>query len=249
MENVVKEESKNKNLIIGVLVFVIVLLSVALVYFVFIKKDKTEEPTKPQDNQQVENNTKDEYGLSGKSFKTKDDKITLKIVDKTDKKAYDDAKNVYYEEFDGKRSYNNDRVIYYGYLNNDVIEIKSIKKVDYYLILDTELPFVSNILVNTNTNIIEEDESRFSLSDYDRFLGDTGFQKYDLIKVNNGYFITSYEPSSEDPFYTIFTTQWKKIGYYNDYNLKYENDGIYVFDNDKFTGSLIKYDINGNKIS
>lgn len=61
MENVVKEESKNKNLIIGVLVFVIVLLLAALVYFVFIKKDE------PQDNQQVDNNNQ-EKDLSEKEL-------------------------------------------------------------------------------------------------------------------------------------------------------------------------------------
>ncbi len=59
MENVVKEESKNKNLIIGVLVFVIVLLLAALIYFVFIKKAEPKEPVKPQDNQKVENVEKD----------------------------------------------------------------------------------------------------------------------------------------------------------------------------------------------
>jgi len=55
MENVVKEENKKKSLIIGVLVFIIVLLLAVGVYFLFIKKDKSEEPNKPQDNQQVNN--------------------------------------------------------------------------------------------------------------------------------------------------------------------------------------------------
>ena len=64
MENVVKEESKNKNLIIGVLVFVIVLLLAALIYFVFIKKDNTSEPVKPQDNQQVDKMLSNEEALN-----------------------------------------------------------------------------------------------------------------------------------------------------------------------------------------
>jgi hypothetical protein len=59
MENNVVEQNKKKNLIIGVLVCIIVVLTVVLVYLLFLKKDKLEEPIKPQDNQQVENIDKD----------------------------------------------------------------------------------------------------------------------------------------------------------------------------------------------
>lgn len=49
MENSVIEKEKNKNLIIGIMACLIILLIVALVYFVFIKKDKDQESTKAQD--------------------------------------------------------------------------------------------------------------------------------------------------------------------------------------------------------
>ena len=233
-------EEKKKNILIGVLVGIIVILLGIGIYFVFIKKD----------NNSIQNNEPevDEYNLINKEFKTKDNKFILKIVSKNDKKAFESAKDVYYEISDGKRSYNNDGVLYYGYLNNDVIEIKKIKKVDYYLIVDTELPSASNILINMNTNTIDEDESRLLLKDYDRFFGDTGTNWYDVIKVNNGYFITSHNPALEDSSYIVFTTNWKKIGY-TSYNPTIDKDGIYVYDNDKLTGSLVKYDVNGNKIS
>ena len=55
MENNAVETNKNKNLIIGVMACVIVLLIAALVYFLFIKKDKHEETVKPQNNQQTDN--------------------------------------------------------------------------------------------------------------------------------------------------------------------------------------------------
>ena len=56
MENSVVETNKKKNLIIWVMACVIVLLIVALVYFVFINKDNSVEPIKSQDNKQTENN-------------------------------------------------------------------------------------------------------------------------------------------------------------------------------------------------
>ena len=54
MENNVVETNKNKNLIIGVMACIIVLLIALLVYFLFIKKDEPNQPVKPQDNNQTE---------------------------------------------------------------------------------------------------------------------------------------------------------------------------------------------------
>ena len=53
MENNVIETNKNKNLIIGVMACIIVLLIALLVYFLFIKKDEPNQPVKPQDNNQT----------------------------------------------------------------------------------------------------------------------------------------------------------------------------------------------------
>lgn len=59
MENNAIETNKNKNLIIGVMACIIVLLIVALVYFVFIKKDDKTVDNKGENNQQViDNNDK-----------------------------------------------------------------------------------------------------------------------------------------------------------------------------------------------
>ena len=52
MENNVNEENKKKNIVIGVLAFIVVILLTALIYFVFIKNDKPVEPQKTQDNTQ-----------------------------------------------------------------------------------------------------------------------------------------------------------------------------------------------------
>ena len=50
MENNVVEKNKNKNLIIGVMACIIILLIAALVYFLFIKKgDSEKEPQKQEE--------------------------------------------------------------------------------------------------------------------------------------------------------------------------------------------------------
>ncbi len=98
MENVVKEESKNKNLIIGVLVFVIVLLLAVLVYFVFIKKDGTQQPVKPQDNQQVDDNKLNNTTVSNGVYKTVDGKFTLTVVDNKNSKVLEETKKIFYED-------------------------------------------------------------------------------------------------------------------------------------------------------
>lgn len=57
MENNVAEKNRNKNLIIGVMACVIILLIAALVYFVFIKKVDKPVDNKEGNNQQVIDNT------------------------------------------------------------------------------------------------------------------------------------------------------------------------------------------------
>ena len=68
MENNVVETNKKKNLIIGVMACIIVLLTVVLVYFVFIKKYESKDPVKPQDSGQVNNN-------EGNNISQEDDNI------------------------------------------------------------------------------------------------------------------------------------------------------------------------------
>ena len=64
MENNVAEANKKKKLIIGVMACISILLIGALVYFLFIKKDKSEEKVKPQDNQQVDKILSNEEALN-----------------------------------------------------------------------------------------------------------------------------------------------------------------------------------------
>lgn len=88
MENNIVEQNKNKNLIIGVMSCVIVLLIAILIYFVFIRKEE-----KVIDNTQNTNNsleekvdvntlksmnlstTNQEFKINNKTFKVRIDKM------------------------------------------------------------------------------------------------------------------------------------------------------------------------------
>ena len=96
MENNVVEQNKNKNLIIGVMACIIVLLIAALVYFMFIKKDKSEETIKPQDNRQTENkeDTFNYDSSSASGFATVKGYVTLEKEDDCEDEC--DPKDVTY---------------------------------------------------------------------------------------------------------------------------------------------------------
>ena len=156
MENNVVEQNKNKNLIIGVLVFIIALLLAVLVFLVFIKKDEPQKQVKSQENthendklqQQDENhdntqedNSSQQQGKTqnntqineGDVYKSIDGKRRLRVVTKANGELY---RNIYAEAkkiYDAKVSefgYQHDEYQYDGnYLYFDdglIIEIKQV---------------------------------------------------------------------------------------------------------------------------
>lgn len=106
MDNVVKEENKKKNVIIGVLVCVIVLLVAALVYFVFIKKDESQKIVKPLDNQQTENENKDLQSnlekINEEVFKMLHEETTVEEFKKQAKQYFIDEMIVELEKYYNK---------------------------------------------------------------------------------------------------------------------------------------------------
>lgn len=183
MENVVKEESKNKNLIIRVLVFVIILLLAALVYFVFIKKDVSEEPTKPQNNQQEENNnlnnSNDDNIENNNSIKKDETKEPIKPQD-----------NQQVDNNDNGQSNNNigtneeineyDLLLYsdYGnkkYYGSGVVYVKDIS-------MDSK---IANIIDQVEKDILEETDSMYAKG-YDSYVSEQRVkEKYESIYNDN----------------------------------------------------------------
>ena len=224
MENVVKEENKKKNLIIGVLVFIIVLFLAVGVYFLFIKKDKSEEPPKPQDNVQI--NEADVY-------KSSDGKKSLQVVTKSNdelyRKVYAEAKKIYDTQvFESEYQYDGN---YLYYDDGSIIEIKQEKEDDKYAIYEGDNPgnahqyFEYEIFLNKSTKEIVDSVSKYE------FWGST------FIKLDNKYYFII--PQGEE-FSEIYSEDWNKlgtIGWYTEeeyvhnnvlYFVTYENNSFYL---------------------
>ena len=96
------------------------------------------------------------------------------------------------------------------------------------------------VLINKSTQIIED-------------IAPEGIPDY--IKTDAGYYFTK----GFDDNLEVYTSSWEKIGYLNPMEqIKSDSKGIYVYENEpKWMsesgtydwGKLVKYDVNGNKIS
>lgn len=93
-----------------------------------------------------------------------------------------------------------------------------------------------NVIVNEKLGTIVVDNGRLTCDGCG----------YNFIKTSAGYYfylVTMYID-------TIYTTNLKEIGYIESAELlKSDKDGIWVYTNSDLIGDLVKFDINGNKIS
>ena len=250
MENNVIEKGKKKNLIIGIMACLIILLIAALVYFIFIKKDKKEELVKPQESEKIENNNGNDNNNDNENnndndnnndgiYKTIDGKFTFKIVAHTDGEAYLNNEKFNYTNVESDEKY----AFYSGDFDGEVRE-------DYY-----------HFLIDKEKNIIVEKdfETVSKLNDKKlRFYGDGDISKYNtFVKCNAGYFFVSYLggpfDEGEEEIVNVYTTNWKELGYIDLNNIKSDKAGIFVYKNYdedyKLSGTAIKYDENGNQIN
>lgn len=264
-------ENKKKNILIGVMACIIVILIGVCVYLAFFRKNDvkpnidsnvSENDVKRRDNknQNKENNVKtlnlfeevnNDYNdfLSTETYKSNDGKYTLKIIGKnTDE--YNKAMNEYkngYEKKEGK--YDNKNVLTYGYLNNAVIEItKVIKEDDTYARLTAN--YMPNdfegmcgstiyIMYNKKTNELEipvDAEDKFYLCTRD----------LSFVKINNNYFFLYFYVDAYGAVSAIYNTDWEKIGYISRNNIKYDNEGIYVYEDEELKGNVFKYRFNSD---
>ena len=105
----------------------------------------------------------------------------------------------------------------------------------------------------------EKDKILSKINDKDlRFYGDSDLSKFNtFFKCSAGYFFVSYLGGPFDEgdvkIVSIYTTDWKKLGYIDLNNVKSDKSGIFIYedydDNYKLSGTAIKYDANGNKIN
>ena len=121
MDNNVIETNKKKNVIIGVMACVIVLLIIALVYFAFIKKEGKPVDNKGENNQQVINNRTNDVSSNKIKESLYDGNLSydIKLVS-----AYEDEKSgvTIYLYDDGTYYFNTKREIEAGSLGTYSID-------------------------------------------------------------------------------------------------------------------------------
>lgn len=172
-------------------------------------------------------------------YKTTDGKFSLKIVD--NKKAY---------------------------LNDKLFVILNMKEDDKYAHYSGDFDGEAtqsgyNFLVDKEKGIIIEryldevsDLNNITLRFYNPWDGDLSID-INYIKCDAGYFFVNEidGPGFESgaSLATVYTTNWKELGYIDMDNIKSDKNGLYVYkDTDgsyNLSGTPIKYDANGNKIN
>ncbi len=245
-----KKLEKRKNIEIVVLSIIIVVLLGALIYLLFIKKDKPTEPPKSQDNQQVENNTnnidKESTIVEKASYKTKDGKFTLKIIDKSSNKYIEEKYKDILEGFGDCKGY--------AFINDELLALTIIKEDELYASYNAYYP--NNVAQSAESFIANKQDGTLiemrTFSDefnaFERFLMENAWSSY--IKTNAGYFLI-YSPITDPDI--LYTMSGKKLGYINSEEPKSDAQGVYVYDNidsnfDFSNAIPSKYDVNGNKI-
>ena len=238
MENNVVEQNKNKNLIIGVLVFIIALLLAVLVFLVFIKKDEPQKQVKSQENthendklQQQdekndntqEDNSSQQQGKTqsntqineGDVYKSIDGKRRLRVVTKANGELY---RNIYAEAkkiYDAKVSefgYQHDEYQYDGnYLYFDdglIIEIKQEQEDDKYAIYEGDDPG-NNHQYYVYEIILNKSTKQIVNKSIFNGAGKYEFWCTSFAKLNDKYYFVV--PRNEE-FSEVYSEDWEKLG-------------------------------------
>ena len=195
------------------------------------------------------------------TYKSNDGKYKLTIIDKSDTTNYNKALNEFkngYEKYHGNGEYINRNILSYGYLNNKVIEINEIVKEDetYAIVKGEYLPSVINGMCGSTITIMYNKKAKtleIPVDAEDKFYLCTNDLSFE--KINNNYYFLYYYVDDvkfidgvESNPSKIYTDKWKQLGYVIRNNIKYDKDGIYVYNNGELNGGTLKYDFNGNMI-
>ncbi len=247
------EDYKKRNNGQSIKIIVISILTVVILAFgiYFINR-------KPYQEKPVNNVVKSLY-----TYKTKDGRFTLKIVDKNNSIAINEFNKGKSEEF--IENYKNN-VKYYAYFNDVILGIDDVEEDEHYAVYyffgypNAEASGYT-LIVNKDTNILEinptdlinkkEDCMNNNFCDFPRHIS--------YIKTDIGYFFV--DESYGDNI--LYTTSWQRLGYvYTEYGslTEVESDGIIVYsdrkDSECFGNDCIwellnptKYDANGNVVN
>ena len=262
MNNLMNQQNMNDDSNSGkksVLVSVVALIVFIVIgIFVFTQFDDGDETDKPKDDntQEQEKNsvTSDEI-----VYKTKDENFTLKLVQKNDSKAIEEAKKI------GEDTINEAKL--YAYFNDTFLVVTDIyNEDDHYATFgfsgyeEAEASGYS-LVINKDTNTLEINPTDLASKDKNCMKENfCGFPHHmSFIKSDLGYFFIDESYGDN----VLYTTSWKKLGYVyteNDSLKEVDSTGVTVYsdrnaeqcDGNECNWELlnpVKYDINGNVIN
>ena len=223
-------------------------------------EDSNDEQQPVDDDTQ--NSQKNSSSVEKNVYKSKDNKVTLKIVDKNDKDARTAAKNIWLSEyrnlckedkdyFSGseegitcdtldksidnylnKTFFNNEHIIKFGYYNNKIIVISDYSDND------------ENYLIANGDDVNGGAQCHmyyFLINKKNNTIERYNEGYYDILKTSKGYYYTI--SSCELSLPKVYTKDFKYIG---GYLSGPDSDGnIYVSKDNR----VIKYDINGKELA
>ena len=254
--NNVEQEKKNNSKTIGIVVLVIGLLLVCFAgYKLFIEKP---ESTKPKDDntQEQDNNN---VVVDKNTYKTADGKFILKIVEKNDSKAAEEAKKL------GEDTVNEAK--YYAYFNDTILAITDVYQEDNHYATYGFSGYENaeangySLVVNKDINVLEINP--IDLTSKDQNCMKENFCSFphhmSFIKSDLGYFFIDESYGDN----VLYTTSWKKLGYVYIENGKLkeaDSTGVTVYSDrnaKECDGNMCnwelsnptKYDVNGNIIN
>ncbi len=216
--------------------------------------NNTQEPLNNEEN----NSSTTEKNI----YKSRDNKETLKIVDKNDKQAKIDVRNIWLKEYKEECKNNNDYFMnnediscstldknidkyleknyfnflgnnsYFGYYNNTIVTLEETEEDDNYLVINGD-----NIDSDVQCHMWY-----FLINKKTGIIEKYNDGYYGFIKTPKGYYFTITSCEGED-IPDVYTSNWKNLG--GLLSSKADNDGNIYAIKDNY---VIKYDIKGTEL-
>jgi len=245
------EKKSEKEGMIFLIIIIFIIPVIILGYIMFNKKDKEEEDTF---DIYTYVNVEDIY-------KTTDKKYDFIFVDESNQELFNMVKERFNKELPNGYDGLKDSVKSFVYINRYLWAISYVERNGHYAKyigffakrpiskLDEDETFLVD---EDNKKIIEKQEKINIKSDsldelqimHQRF--NSKDNNVFVYKGDSGYYFL--ESVLYEPYYIVYTTDWKKIGYVpsNKDKIKENNLGIYVYNNLDLKGELTRYDPSGN---
>lgn len=245
----IKRDNNRNKAIIAVLTFAM-LLMIILVVLYFIngagKDPKDKQPDNNQPTPVVTPTPTPANNNENKVYKSKDGAHTLIIINKQNSTEYNKAAEKY-KSIMNKEVTEIGEIVTLGYYDDVPIVItRIIKEDDTYVSITGSLAEKNEgmcgpwfvYIYNKKTNKIEYPINGVSEIDI------ICVHELSFVKIGDKYFFTKTFVETEEENYdiTIYSTDWKLIGYAKG-KIEYSSDGFYYYENSDYSGEKMNYQV------